>query len=117
MLKTKKEQKQQSFMYATLIMALATVVVKILGLVFRIPITRLLGEVNMAYYSTAYDVYLPIYSIAMAGLPVAISIGAVSARQAGAIPFSIGPVRSELAPISFAPFKTRLVALVSVSNV
>lgn len=73
MLKTKKEQKQQSFMYATLIMALATVVVKILGLVFRIPITRLLGEVNMAYYSTAYDVYLPIYSIAMAGLPVAVS--------------------------------------------
>ena len=73
MLKTKKEQKQQSFMYATLIMALATVVVKLLGLVFRIPITRLLGEVNMAYYSTAYDVYLPIYSIAMAGLPVAVS--------------------------------------------
>lgn len=73
MLKTKKEQKQQSFMYATLIMALATVVVKVLGLVFRIPITRLLGEVNMAYYSTAYDVYLPIYSIAMAGLPVAVS--------------------------------------------
>ncbi len=73
MLKSKSEQKQQSFMYATLIMAVSTIVVKILGLVFRIPLTRLLGEVNMAYYSTAYDVYLPIYSIAMAGLPVAVS--------------------------------------------
>ncbi len=73
MLKTKKEQKQQSFMYATLIMAVSTIVVKILGLVFRIPITNLLGTVNMGYYSTAYEVYLPIYSIAMAGLPVAVS--------------------------------------------
>ncbi|MBO5106286.1 MAG: polysaccharide biosynthesis protein [Clostridia bacterium] len=73
MLKSKKEQKQQSFMYATLIMAVSTIIVKILGLVFRIPITNLLGTVNMGYYSTAYEVYLPIYSIAMAGLPVAVS--------------------------------------------
>lgn len=73
MLKSKVEQKQQSFMYATLIMALSTIIVKILGLFFRIPIANLLGTVNMGYYSTAYDVYLPIYSIAMAGLPVAVS--------------------------------------------
>lgn len=73
MLKTKSEQKQQSFMYATLIMALSTIIVKILGLFFRIPIANLLETVNMGYYSTAYDVYLPIYSIAMAGLPVAVS--------------------------------------------
>jgi stage V sporulation protein B len=73
MLKSKMEQKQQSFMYATLIMAVSTIVVKLLGLFFRIPIANLLGTVNMGYYSTAYDVYLPIYSIAMAGLPVAVS--------------------------------------------
>lgn len=73
MLKSKSEQKQQSFMYATLIMAVSTIIVKVLGLVFRIPITNLLGTVNMGYYSTAYEVYLPIYSIAMAGLPVAVS--------------------------------------------
>lgn len=73
MLKTKREQKQQSFMYASLIMVVSTVVVKMLGLVFRIPLTNLIGTVNMAYYSTAYEVYLPIYSIAMAGLPVAVS--------------------------------------------
>ena len=73
MIKTQKQQKQQSFMYATLIMAFSTIIVKVLGLAFRIPITNLIGEVNMAYYSTAYEVYLPIYSIAMAGLPVAVS--------------------------------------------
>ena len=49
-------------------------------------------------------------------VPVAISMGATSARQAGAIPFSMGPETSEFAPMSFAPLKTRFVAFVSVSS-
>ena len=48
--------------------------------------------------------------------PVASSIGATKARQAGAIPCSIGPEISELAPISFAPFSTRFTAFVKVSK-
>ena len=48
--------------------------------------------------------------------PVAISIGATNARQAGAMPLSIGPETSEFAPISFAPFRTKFVAFVNVSN-
>lgn len=48
-------------------------------------------------------------------VPVAISIGAINARQAGAMPFSIGPETSEFAPISFAPFRTKFVAFVKVS--
>ena len=51
-----------------------------------------------------------------ASVPVAISMGAMSARQAGAMPFSIGPEISEFAPMSFAPPRTRFVALVSVSS-
>ena len=49
-------------------------------------------------------------------LPVAISMGAMSARQAGAMPFSMGPDTSEFAPMSFAPCITRFVAFVSVSS-
>ena len=48
--------------------------------------------------------------------PVAISMGATSARQAGAIPFSIGPDTSEFAPMSFAPAMTRFTARVRVSR-
>ena len=51
-----------------------------------------------------------------ARVPVAISIGEMRARQAGAIPFSIGPETSEFAPMSFAPAMTRFVAFVSVSS-
>lgn len=66
-------QKQQSFLYATLILGISTAVVKLMGALFRIPLSRLMGNVGMGYFSTAYDVFVPIYSLAMAGLPIAVS--------------------------------------------
>ncbi len=65
--------KQQSFMHGSLVLMLATMLVKVIGAIYRIPLANLLGEDGMGYYSTAYDLYLPMYSLAMAGLPVAIS--------------------------------------------
>ena len=73
MLKSKKEQKQQSFLYATLILGISTLLVKVMGACFKIPLARLIGESGMGFFSTAYDVYLPVYSLAMAGLPIAVS--------------------------------------------
>ena len=43
--------------------------------------------------------------------PVAISIGAIIARQAGMMPSSEGPVRSLFVPMSFAPLFTSCTAL------
>ncbi len=68
-----KTNKQQSFLHGSLILIIATVVAKIIGAVYRIPLTNLLGSRGMGFYSTAYDLYVPMYSIAMAGLPIAIS--------------------------------------------
>ncbi len=66
-------QKQQSFLYATLILGVSTFMVKIMGALFRIPLQRLIGTAGMGYFSTAYDIFVPIYSLAMAGLPIAVS--------------------------------------------
>lgn len=68
-----RKTKQQSFMHASLILIIATALVKVIGAIYRIPLANLLGETGMGFYSTAYDLYLPMYSLAMAGLPVAIS--------------------------------------------
>lgn len=73
MLKSKSEQKQQSFLYATMILGISTLLVKVMGACFKIPLAVLIGESGMGYFSTAYDVYLPVYSLAMAGLPIAVS--------------------------------------------
>lgn len=68
-----KNNNGQSFIYGAAIMVISTAVVKILGAFFRIPLANLINEEGMGYYSTAYDLYLPIYALAMAGLPIAVS--------------------------------------------
>ena len=70
---TKHTEKEQSFLQATVILGIATMLVKVLGAIFKIPLQRLIGDDGMGFYSTAYDIYLPIYSLAMAGFPVAVS--------------------------------------------
>ncbi len=67
------KRKYQNLLQGSMILAAATALVKILGAIYRIPLNNMLGELGAGYYSTAYDLYLPIYSLAMAGLPVAIS--------------------------------------------
>lgn len=67
------KRKHQNLLQGSMILAAATALVKILGMIYRIPLNNMLGELGAGYYSTAYDLYLPIYSLAMAGLPVAIS--------------------------------------------
>ena len=69
----KQQRRQQNLVQGSLILAVATLLVKILGAIYRIPLANILGGLGGGYYATAYDIYLPVYSLAMAGLPVAVS--------------------------------------------
>ena len=55
------------------ILAAAGIICKIMGAVFRIPLTNLIGAEGMSYYGVAYPIYSFFLIIATAGLPVAIS--------------------------------------------
>ena len=68
-----KQTKQQSFLHGSFILIAATFLAKIISAVYRIPLARILGASGMGYFSTAYDLYTPMYSVAMAGLPTAIA--------------------------------------------
>ena len=68
-----QKQEQQNFLQGALILVLATVIVKIIGAIFKIPIGNLLEEVGFSYFSIAYTIFQPLYSLAMAGLPVAVA--------------------------------------------
>ena len=69
----KQQRRQQNLVQGSLILAVATLVVKLLGAIYKIPLANILGGLGGGYYATAYDIYLPVYSLAMAGLPVAVS--------------------------------------------
>lgn len=55
-------------------LTLSTVVVKIIGLVYKIPLMHYLGAEGMGYFNSAYELYTLFFVIATAGLPVAVSI-------------------------------------------
>lgn len=56
-----------------LVLVAATLLVKIIGAIYKIPLSNMIGTVGRGYYDAAYNIYLPIYTISMAGLPVAVS--------------------------------------------
>lgn len=68
----KEKNKKQSFLEGAAVLVLATAIVKVLGAVFKIPLGNLIGELGMGYFQTAYGLYLPVYSIALAGMPIAV---------------------------------------------
>ena len=72
-MKPKMSNKKQSFLEGAMVLVISTGLVKVIGAVFKIPLGNLLGELGSGYFQNAYDLYLPIYSLAMAGLPIAVS--------------------------------------------
>lgn len=56
-----------------LILLIATALVKIIGALYKMPLTILIGEVGRGYFASAYQIYTPIYAISMAGLPISVS--------------------------------------------
>lgn len=57
-----------------MILTVANLLVKVIGLVFKIPIQRLIGDEGMGYFNMAYNVYSWLYLVSTAGLPVALSV-------------------------------------------
>ena len=64
---------QSSFMHGAMILIAANVIVKIIGALFKVPLTNLIGSEGMGYFQTAYSIYQMLFVLSTAGLPVAIS--------------------------------------------
>ena len=67
--------KEQNITQAAAILLVSTVIVKLIGALFKIPLSAdyALGDLGFGYFSVAYDLYVPIYMLALSGFPVAIS--------------------------------------------
>ncbi len=61
------------------ILAAASIVVRLIGLIYRIPMTRILGDTAMGYYSYAFEIYSLALILSSYSLPLAVS-KLVSAR-------------------------------------
>ena len=63
----------KGYLYGTMVLGLGTIVVKVIGAIFKIPLTNLLGGVGMSYFNVAYDLYYPLCALFISGVPAALS--------------------------------------------
>ena len=70
----KKSSKGESFLKGTLILTVAGVVVKVIGSLNWIFVSRILGGEGIGLYQMAFPIYFFALSVSTAGVPVAISI-------------------------------------------
>ncbi len=65
--------KKQNFLHGATLLAAATVIVKVIGALYKLPLKMVIGDEGYSYFSTAYDIYTVLLLISTAGLPVAMS--------------------------------------------
>ena len=79
---------KKTFFSGVLWITLSTVLVKIIGLIYKIPMLTYLGSEGMGYFNSAYEIYALFCVISTAGLPVALSVlisSALAKGQKGAV--------------------------------
>ena len=64
---------KNKFIKGTVILICANAAAKILGAVFKIPLTYILREEGMAVYNTAFSVYIMMLSFVTSGFPFALT--------------------------------------------
>lgn len=79
---TKKSAKQ-SFLEGAVVLIIANALVKIIGAVFKLPLTNLIGKDGISIFSQAYNIYSALFILSTAGLPVAVSKMVAEANALG----------------------------------
>ncbi len=72
---------KQKYLSAAALLLMATVAVKVIGAVYKIPLTGFIGATGRGYFSTAYTLFMPVHAITLGAFPVALS-GLVSKYRA-----------------------------------
>lgn len=89
----------RSFLKGATLIMLATVLAKVLGACYRIPLTNILGAEGMGVYQLIYPVYSLILTSSSGALPVAVSVLVASATSEGKTEEARKLVRSALAAL------------------
>lgn len=72
-MKRKQRQAGGNFLLQGSILAAAGILVRLIGLLYKIPMTRILGDEGIGYYNTAYEIYNIGLILSSYSLPLAVS--------------------------------------------
>ena len=65
--------KEQSVLRGSVWLIGSALLAKLLGAIFRIPLTAMLGGPGMGYFSCAYGLFLPVFALSVTGINTAVS--------------------------------------------
>lgn len=70
---SKQTNNENNFLIQGTILAAAGIIVRLIGLLYKIPMTRFLGDEGIGYYNTAYEIYNIGLILSSYSLPLAVS--------------------------------------------
>ncbi len=68
-----KKRKNQSFLQGAFVLASSMIIVKSFGMIYKIVLANMFGGVGTGLFNAAYALYNPLFMLATAGFPIAIS--------------------------------------------
>ena len=78
--KKARKQKAANFVIQGSILAMAGIVVRIIGMLYRMPLNDIIGKQGNGYYTSAFNVYNILLILSSYSMPVAVS-KMISARR------------------------------------
>ena len=70
---------------STLVLTVSMFVVKIIGYIYKLPLSHILGDEGMGYFNSAYSIFAFFYMLAIGGVPRAVAISVSEAKVTGGI--------------------------------
>lgn len=69
----KKEPRKQFFLQGAAILAIGVLLSKVIGALFKIPLTRMITTEGAGHFNVAYNIYIVLLNVSSTGLPIAVS--------------------------------------------
>ena len=69
-----KRSSNNSIVVQSAILAAAQILVRVIGLLYRVPMQRIIGDVGNGYYGAAYEIYQFILLLSANGIPTAVAL-------------------------------------------
>ncbi len=77
------ESKRRTYIRGAAVLGATMVAVKILSMVFRLPINNILGDEGAGHFAITYQIYTVLLAVSTSGIPVALSRLIASAASTG----------------------------------
>lgn len=75
--------RKQGLLHGSVILLVSAVLTKLVGALFKLPLTNLLGGAGMGLFGCAYGLFLPVYALCVSGMSAAVAKQTAAAAACG----------------------------------